>query len=353
MAEGKLRASASRGAARLVSKKTDDDDEGIDEYAFSASSKKRNLRVEDRLAKKAEEYAQRRKHRVEMIERKTNEMSRKVATNRRSDFLAGDRENKSTLHRPIGNVRPSTISEMSKECTFSPVLNKPPKNKKSQFAQKHQNVQRQRKVTKVADPVFERNQKWLEKRQLKQQQKRSEKLKSSAEKYTVRCQPTLFRINITYLFTKQFRPRINHNSKPREKIGLSIAERSREWLQAKQIKQQQKRSEKENEALRECTFRPNRIVGGLATTVVKSRNTRTKQDHDDDNDGEEEVWNYYETDDGYVYSHNPKTGETRWAEEHEVKIHTNTPSGCNDTSSSSPMEPESLDQAFRRVLNPS
>ena len=67
----------------------------------------------------------------------------------------------------------------------------------SQFAQKHQNVQRQRKVTKVADPVFERNQKWLEKRQLKQQQKRSEKLKSSAEKCTVRCQPTLFRINIT------------------------------------------------------------------------------------------------------------------------------------------------------------
>jgi hypothetical protein len=94
------------------------------------------IRVEDRLAKKAEEYEKRRKLRLEMMERKTNEMSRKVATNRRSEFLAGDREHSSTLHRPIGNVRneshriivslqhthtqvrPSTISEMSKECTL-------------------------------------------------------------------------------------------------------------------------------------------------------------------------------------------------------------------------------------------
>ena len=58
------------------------------------------------------------------------------------------------------------------------------------------------------------------------------------------------------------------------------------------------------------------------------------------------MWNYYETDDGYVYSHNPKTGETRWAEEHEVmKLHE---SPSND-STTSPMEPESLDRAFRRV----
>ena len=89
------------------------------------------------MAKKAEEYEKRRKLRLEMMERKTNEMSRKVATNRRSEFLAGDREHSSTLHRPIGNVRteshriivslqythdaqvrPSTISEMSKECTL-------------------------------------------------------------------------------------------------------------------------------------------------------------------------------------------------------------------------------------------
>ena len=168
--------------------------------------------------------------------------------------------------------------------------------------------------------MFERNQKWLEKRQLKRQQKRSEKLKSSAEKCT-------------------FRPRINRSSLKTKAAKMSIAERSREWLQAKQVKQQKKRSEKENEALRECTFRPNRIGGGLAKTVIKSRNKRTEQE-------EKGVWNYYETDDGYVYSHNPKTGETRWAEEHEVmKLHE---SPSND-STTSPMEPESLDRAFRRV----
>lgn len=309
------------------------------------------------MAKKAEEYEKRRKLRLEMMERKTNEMSRKVATNRRSEFLAGDREHSSTLHRPIGNVRneshriivslqhthtqvrPSTISEMSKECTlvfyhsrlchkklqtskhhhtgtFSPALNKPKHKKK--LPQKKNIAEK----VKVDGKVFERNQKWLEKRQLKRQQKRSEKLKSSAEKCT-------------------FRPRINRSSKTKT-AKTSIAERSREWLQAKQVKQQKKRSEKENEALRECTFRPNRI-GGLAKTVIKSRNNKRVEEE------EESVWNYYETDDGYVYSHNPKTGETRWAEEHEVmKIH-ESPSSSNGSTTTSPMEPESLDQAFRRV----
>ena len=77
------------------------------ESQLQPTLKKHQIRVEDRLAKKAEEYEKRRKLRLEMMERKTNEMSRKVATNRRSEFLAGDREHSSTLHRPIGNVRSS------------------------------------------------------------------------------------------------------------------------------------------------------------------------------------------------------------------------------------------------------
>lgn len=164
--------------------------------------------------------------------------------------------------------------------------------------------------------------------------------------------PNIIYVHIPTHTHQQFRPRINQSSKI--KTTSSIAERSREWLQAKQEKQQKKRSEKENEALRECTFRPNRIGGngGLATTVVKSRKKLTR-DSNNNNDDDEGEWNYYETDDGYVYSHNPKTGETRWAEEHEVKFHETHGSispGRNSNGDSS-IEPESLDRAFRRVVN--
>jgi len=221
MAEGKLRASASRGAARLaVARGNDEDDD--DEYVVSStrsSRKTKKVRVEDRLAKKAEEYEQRRKRRVENLEKKANEMSRKVATNRRSEFLAGDREISSTLHRPIGNVRPSTISDMSKDCTFSPALLSRSKKKKKKKKKKlddddeeEEDDQYSKKLvasssfsTTKSDnvsKVFERNQKWLEKRQLKHQQKLSEKLKSSAEKCTVRFFFFIYTQNVqtSYMF---------------------------------------------------------------------------------------------------------------------------------------------------------
>ncbi len=334
MAEGKLRASASRGAARLMKMKGAALDEEEDEYAASSSRKKKmkkKIRVEDRLAQKAKEYKQRQQRRVELLDKQTKDMSCKVVTNRRSEFLAGDRDSSSTLHRSIGNVRPSTISEMRKDCTFSPALIKKQytKNEVNVAAKTTNKTKKNTKINGVgAAKVFERNQKWLEKRREKQEHKRTEKLKSSAEKCT-------------------FRPKINVGSGVKSKV--SIAERSREWLQAKQAKDQKKRSEKESEVLRECTFRPNRIGGAMASTVVKTKQVSPSGGDDDDDDDDGDLWNYYETEDGYVYSHNPKTGETRWAEEHEVKFHekkSESSLSCNGS-----IEPEALDRAFQRVLH--
>lgn len=331
--------------------------------------------VEIRLAKKAEEYKRRRERRVARAQQRAENMSRRVATNSRSAFLAGRRNGSPslTLHRPIGNVRASTIHEMNNELTFTPTINKRSMkrggartnvrrdNKKtsvikpsssSSTASKTRSASngRQRKSrvlaaddgdrqsTQKTDDVAERSRQWAIRRDTRQIQLRSKRQESSTQECT-------------------FRPKVNRrrgtgrsrNEKQRE---LNIAERSMQWLKAKEMKQKKKRSEKEKRLLSGCTFAPetiDRVVkpSGASTIVmpptVMKKETASVENRVDSRTKERTTWEAYETEDGFVYYYNAMTGETRWAEEDEIAA----TRASSESPTYEPIRPSSLDNAFR------
>lgn len=265
-----------------------------------ASEKSTEESVADRLSRKAEEYKQRVERRRKREEMRVDKMAaRTSATSRRKK---GGAKPSATLHRPIGNIRPSTISEMRRDETFSPRLVSCGGGggaAASHSSQKtsHRHIESER-----------RQREWVRMRDRRQEEAKRQADKDRADVCT-------------------FRPKINRSTRKKKKTSVGneneddIASRSRRWLERKDRRQQEMRTNREKAALEECTFRPRMMTtanGCSSTTKKKATGSDKKKMTPKPNEEEDVGWNRHETEDGYVYFHNPKTGTTRWADESEV-----------------------------------